>query len=110
MFPFHIVSLALLSAWASAQAVNSARAGKPNVVFILTDDQDKQLDSLNYMQAVKKHLIQEGTSYERHYCTVALCCPSRVNLLTGKMAHNTNVTDLRLPFGELTVSRNSQHD
>ena len=75
------------------------RAGKPNIVFILTDDQDKQLGSVDFMQNVKTQLIQEGTTFERHYCTVALCCPSRVNLLTGRMAHNTNVTTLRLPFG-----------
>ena len=107
MLPLLILSLALLVPLSLAHAVNNARAGKPNVVFILTDDQDKQMDSLEYMQAVKKLLVEQGISYERHYCTVALCCPSRVNLLTGKMAHNTNVTDLRLPFGELIVSYNT---
>ena len=98
-----LFTFTVLSSWVSAHALNGdvkPRAGKPNIVFILTDDQDKQLDSMDYMQSVQKHLIQQGTSYEHHYCTVALCCPSRVNLLTGRLAHNTNVTDLRLPFGE----------
>ena len=100
----HLVTLVLLLYQVSAQTTIKPSAGKPNVVFILTDDQDKHLDSLEHMQAVKKHLIEEGTTFERHYCTVALCCPSRVNLLTGKLAHNTNVTDLRMPFGKLSLS------
>lgn len=72
---------------------------RPNVVFILTDDQDVQLNSLEYMPLVKKHLIEQGTSFKKHYCTTALCCPSRVNLWTGKVPHNTNVTDVHPPYG-----------
>ncbi len=74
-------------------------ATKPNIVFILTDDQDKHMDSLSYMKSVQKNLVQGGTSYEKHYCTTALCCPSRVSILTGKLAHNTNVTTLGPPYG-----------
>ncbi|KAI1626105.1 arylsulfatase [Exophiala viscosa] len=72
---------------------------QPNIVFILTDDQDARMDSLSYMPYVQKHLIDKGTQFRRHYCTVALCCPSRVNLWTGKAAHNTNVTDVNPPYG-----------
>ena len=75
-----------------------ASSGRPNVVFILTDDQDLHMDSLSYMQYVQKHLLEEGTFYRKHFCTVAVCCPSRVNIWTGKAAHNTNVTDLWLPL------------
>ena len=72
---------------------------RPNIVFFLTDDQDVHLDSLAYQPAVHRHLIDEGLTFRRHYCTVALCCPSRVNLWTGKAAHNTNVTDIFPPYG-----------
>ena len=58
------------------------------------------MDSLAYMPFVQKHLADQGTTYERHYCTVALCCPSRVSLWTGKAAHNTNVTDINPPYGK----------
>jgi N-acetylglucosamine-6-sulfatase len=73
--------------------------GRPNVVFILTDDQDLHLDSLSYMPYLKKHLLDQGVFFRRHYCTIALCCPSRVSLWTGKAAHNTNVTDVNPPYG-----------
>ena len=74
---------------------------KPNIVFILTDDQDIELGSLDYMPLVQKHLINEGTLFKRHYCTTAICCPARVTLWTGKNAHNTNVTDIFPPYGQL---------
>lgn len=73
---------------------------RPNVVFILTDDQDLRMNSLDFMPHLQKHLVQEGTLYERHYATIALCCPSRVSLWTGRAAHNTNVTDVNPPYGE----------
>lgn len=44
--------------------------------------------------------MKEGATYENHFCTVALCCPSRVNLWTGRAAHNTNVTGLVPPYGK----------
>ncbi|KAI0403695.1 arylsulfatase-like protein [Xylaria palmicola] len=73
--------------------------GRPNIVFILTDDQDLHMQSLDYMPFVKSHLVKQGTSFQRHFCTTALCCPSRVSLWTGKAAHNTNVTDVVPPYG-----------
>ena len=73
---------------------------RPNIVFILTDDQDVHLDSLAYQPFAQRHLTDEGLTFKRHFCTVALCCPSRVNLWTGKAAHNTNVTDIDPPYGK----------
>ncbi|KAI0158042.1 arylsulfatase-like protein [Hypoxylon sp. FL1284] len=72
---------------------------QPNIVFILTDDQDLHMDSLDYMPFVQKHLLDHGTLFRRHFCTTALCCPSRVTLWTGKAAHNTNVTNVTPPYG-----------
>ncbi|KAJ5263562.1 hypothetical protein N7478_011167 [Penicillium angulare] len=72
---------------------------RPNIVFILTDDQDTHLNSLDYMPHVKRHLLDKGTLFRNHYCTTAVCCPSRVTLWTGKMAHNTNITDVNPPYG-----------
>ena len=78
---------------------NAEALAKPNVVFILTDDQDLHMNSLEYMPFLQKHLVEQGTSYQRHYCTIAVCCPSRVSLWTGQAAHNTNVTDVSPPYG-----------
>ncbi|KAK3057873.1 hypothetical protein LTR09_000948 [Extremus antarcticus] len=72
---------------------------KPNFIFIMTDDQDLHMNSIQYQPAVQKHFAEEGTFFSRHYCTISICCPSRVSLLTGRAAHNTNVTDVSLPYG-----------
>ncbi|KAF3277462.1 hypothetical protein TWF173_009666 [Orbilia oligospora] len=72
---------------------------KPNIIFILTDDQDIEMNSLDYMPFVQKHLLDKGTLFRNHFVTTALCCPSRVSLWTGRHSHNTNVTDVNPPYG-----------
>lgn len=57
------------------------------------------MDSLAYMPFLKHHVADHGTFFRRHYCTVALCCPFRASMWTGKAAHNTNITDLHPPWG-----------
>jgi N-acetylglucosamine-6-sulfatase len=74
-------------------------SNKPNVVFILTDDQDARMDSLSHMQQTQKLLMDQGVQFTKHYAHVALCCPSRVTLWTGQHAHNHNVTDVGTPYG-----------
>ncbi|KEF58669.1 arylsulfatase [Exophiala aquamarina CBS 119918] len=74
-------------------------AKRPNFVFIITDDQDLHLNSIDYMPKLNQYIGAEGTFFKKHFCTIAICCPSRVSLLTGRMAHNTNVTDVNPPYG-----------
>ncbi|KAH8663062.1 alkaline-phosphatase-like protein [Tricladium varicosporioides] len=79
--------------------MSSVTAKQHSIVFIITDDQDQLMNSLDYMPHLQEYIANEGATYKSHYCTVALCCPSRVNLWTGKAAHNTNVTDVNPPYG-----------
>ncbi|CAG8081231.1 unnamed protein product [Penicillium nalgiovense] len=72
---------------------------QPNFVFIMTDDQDLHLNSLDYMPKLQHLIGDEGATFQRHFCTIAVCCPSRVSLMTGMLAHNTNVTDVSPPYG-----------
>lgn len=80
-------------------STSNASHKKPNFLFILTDDQDLHMNSLDYMPLLNKHITSQGTTFEKHYCTVSICCPSRVNIWTGLAAHNNNVTDLKPPYG-----------
>lgn len=96
-------SLALLSWLALAAGIRASPSNdgaRPNFVLIMTDDQDKLLNSVDYQPAVQKHFIEQGTAFEKHFCTMAQCCPSRVNFLTGRTGHNTNVTDVAAPYGK----------
>jgi arylsulfatase A-like enzyme len=80
----------------------STAASKPNVIVVMADDQDLLLDSMSVMPNVESQIGAQGVTYTKHYCTVAWCCPSRVNFLTGRMAHNTNITALSPPYGGWT--------
>jgi arylsulfatase len=92
-----LANASALDAQGAAHAPGHSK--KPNFVFILTDDQDLHLNSLDYMPKLQKLVADQGTIFERHFCTIAVCCPSRVSLMTGKLAHNTNVTDVVPPYG-----------
>src|SRR5918912_323072 len=61
----------------------------PNIVFILVDDQD--MDTLATMSKVKALLIDQGMSFNQHYVSLSLCCPSRISGLRGQFAHNTGI-------------------
>ncbi|TDZ40492.1 Arylsulfatase [Colletotrichum spinosum] len=89
---------------------SGASARKPNIVFILTDDQDLHMNSLDYVPLIKKHLIDQGTLYKKRFCTAAICCPARVSLWTGKAAHNINVTDVFAPYGGYFKFVNEGHN
>ncbi len=82
----------VLFAWSTA-------AKQPNIIFILTDDQDRRLGSLDYMPQLQRHVVAEGLTSVNHYGTVALCCPARATLFRGQAAHNTNITHVGGPGG-----------
>ena len=61
----------------------------PNILFILTDDQD--VASVAEMPNVRSLLVAEGTSFDRAFATTALCCPSRTSILRGQYSHNHRI-------------------
>ena len=76
---------------------SSSDAKKPNIVVIMSDDQDLRLDSLTAQKTVRDEIIAKGIYLENHFVTTAQCCPSRVSYLRGQLAHNTNMTHVGPP-------------
>jgi N-acetylglucosamine-6-sulfatase len=70
---------------------------RPNILFILTDDQD--VGSVSGMPNVRSGLADRGTTFDRAYATTPLCCPSRASILRGQYAHNHELWDNKAPGG-----------
>ena len=64
--------------------------------------QDDVLNSthLAYMPALNSLLGSRGTRFANTISSTSVCCPARVSLLTGRLAHCSNVTSNWAPTGE----------
>jgi N-acetylglucosamine-6-sulfatase len=76
-----------------------APSGAPNIVLILTDDQDVQSGMLPYMPHLQELLVSRGTSFPNNMVPLSLCCPSRTTILRGQYPHNTGILGNQLPTG-----------
>lgn len=70
---------------------------RPNVVFILTDDQRSDaLGCMGHPHLKTPHidrLAEEGLLFKNHFCTTSLCSPSRASILGGLYAHSHGVVN-----------------
>lgn len=74
---------------------------RPNFLVFMTDDQDQLLNSTHeaYMPSLHEDIATKGLQLRSFTVSTSVCCPSRVNMLTGRFAHNTNVTGNIAPRG-----------
>jgi N-acetylglucosamine-6-sulfatase len=79
-------------------------AARPNIVLILTDDED--VASHAYMPKTKALLEDRGTAFDNFFVTYSFCCPSRVTFLRGQYPHNTQIMGIQPPTGGFGKVRN----
>ncbi len=81
-----VVMMALL-------ACSSLAAGRPNLVFLLTDDQATiTMGCYGNPDAQTPHLDRlaaDGMVFDNHYDTTAICMASRANVMTGMYEYKT---------------------
>jgi len=68
-----------------------AQTVPPNVVVIMTDDQN--VDSLPVMRKLNSYPGGKWTKFANAYVNDSICCPARATFLSGQYSHHTGVTD-----------------
>lgn len=89
----------------SALGLAGWAAPKPNVLFISVDDLRPELGCYGSKSIQSPHIDAFANSavvFDRAYCQVAVCNPSRVSIMTGLRPDTTKVWDLITRFRETT--------
>ncbi len=85
----------LIGRWAAGAEPVGSVAPRPNVVFILSDDQHwRDYSFLGHPHVRTPHLdrlARESLVFTRGYVTSSLCCPSLASVITGRYPHEHRV-------------------
>jgi len=76
--------------------------GRPNIVFILTDDQRWNalgcMGDPNVQTPNIDRLAHEGVLFQNHFVTTSICCVSRASILSGQYQRRHGIGDFAKPF------------
>ena len=101
--PLAVIAALLIGGFCLATAEAQETPRPPNIVFVLTDDEDLLIHP--YMPRVKALIEDEGTTFDNAFVTYPLCCPSRSSILRGQYPHNTEVLGNLPPEGGFKTFR-----
>ena len=91
------ISPALAQQQQKQQQQQQQQSKRPNVVFILTDDQRADALGIAGHAHLKTpnidRLGREGIYFRNAFCTTSLCSPSRASILSGLYAHTHGITN-----------------
>lgn len=92
-----MICLAFAGCADAPQARPADSAARPNIVFVLIDDQRFDfLSALGHPWIKTPHideLVERSLYFDHAYVTTSLCSPSRASIVTGQYAHTHQVID-----------------
>lgn len=80
-----------------------AAGSRPNVLFIISDDLNNDLGTYGHPQVKSPNidaLAKRGLQFDRAYCQMPLCNPSRTSLLTSLYPVQTGIYGNKVPIRE----------
>lgn len=101
---------AAISVWPTVASAQRQQSGRPNIIFIMTDDHAAHAIGA-YGSKVNKtphldRLAREGALMTSVFATNSICTPSRAAILTGQYSHINGVTMFnRFDSSKMTVAR-----
>jgi len=91
----------LLGAASPASRTAGAADGRPNILFVISDDLNNDFGSDGRLAEVRTpnldRVASRGVRFERNYCQYPVCNPSRVSLFSGLYPTTTRVLDNLTP-------------
>lgn len=82
--------------------------GRPNIIFIMSDDHAYQAVSAYGDRLIRipniARIAKNGMLYSNACVTNSICAPSRFTILTGKHSHLNGKTDNHFPFDTTMVT------
>jgi arylsulfatase A-like enzyme len=102
-------NMAALGSAALLSNASARSASRPNIIFLLTDDQ--RWDQMGcaghrYLKTPNMDRIaREGAMFTNMFVTTSLCSPSRACFLTGRYAHAHGVKDNEVDIAETEMQR-----
>ena len=80
----------------------TSSASKPNIIFILTDDQRWNtlgcMGDTNIATPYLDQLAREGMLFVNHFVTTSICCCSRASIFTGQYMRRHGIPDFATPL------------
>lgn len=86
------------------------KTNRPNIVFILTDDLDLELGTIQYMPHLQELMVAQGLTVNDFFISQPLCCPSRATFLRGQYTHDHGVYRNDQPSGGFEEFYNLKHE
>jgi arylsulfatase A-like enzyme len=98
----------MLGMVSGASATMDASPARPNIVLILTDDEDLQAHTV--MAKTHRLIGEAGAVFDNYFVTYPFCCPSRATTLRGQYGHNHLITGNIQPSGGAEKFRMMGHE
>ena len=92
-----------------AQRVKNEKKSKPNIIFLLTDDQ--RWDALGAMGNTiiqtpnMNKLANAGILFQNAYVTTSICCVSRASILTGQYESEHHINDFSTDLSQEALAK-----